>query len=349
MERYGLRRIVCSALALIAAGMLLSTQMTTLWQLFVLWGLVIGLGSGFTALVLGATIANRWFDRRRGLVIGILTASSATGQLIFLPFAASLIAHHGWRYAVLPVFTMCLVVAGLAFCFLKDRPQDLGLKAFGADPAAGPLPVPKARPSFSTPLIVLAEASRTPAFWVLFGTFFVCGLSTNGLIQTHFISLCGDNGLGAVPAASLLAMIGAFDFIGTISSGWLSDRFDNRKLLFWYYGLRGLSLLWLPHSTFTFYGLSIFAVFYGLDWIATVPPTVKLAGSTFGRDRAPMIFGWIFAGHQLGGAAAAYGGGLARTVMFSYSPALYLAGAACIVAAFAIFLIRRPVPKLATP
>jgi MFS family permease len=347
MERYGLRRIVCSALVLIASGMLLSTQMTALWQLFVLWGLVLGLGSGFTALVLGATVANRWFDQRRGLVLGILTASSATGQLIFLPVAASLIANHGWRYAVLPVLTMCLVVAGLAFCFLKDRPQDLELLAFGADPKVPAPPRPTRKPSFAMPLTVLGEASRMPAFWVLFGTFFVCGLSTNGLIQTHFISLCGDYGLAAVPAASLLALIGAFDFVGTISSGWLSDRFDNRKLLFWYYGLRGLSLLWLPHSTFTFYGLSLFAIFYGLDWIATVPPTVKLAGATFGRDRAPMIFGWIFAGHQLGGAVAAYGGGLARTVMFSYSPALYVAGAGCIVAAFAIFLIRRPAPKIA--
>jgi MFS family permease len=342
MERYGLRRIVCSALLLIASGLLLSTRMTALWQLFVLWGLVLGIGSGFTALVLGATIANRWFDQRRGLVIGILTASSATGQLVFLPFAAWLIAHHGWRYAVLPVMTMCLIVAGLAFCFLENRPQNLGLGAFGADPAVPPPALPTHRPSFAMPLTVLGEASRMPAFWVLAGTFFVCGLSTNGLIQTHFISLCGDNGLAAVPAASLLAMIGAFDFIGTISSGWLSDRFDNRKLLFWYYGLRGLSLLWLPHSTFTLYGLSFFAVFYGLDWIATVPPTVKLAGATFGKEKAPMIFGWIFAAHQLGGAVAAYGGGLARTVMFSYSPALYVAGIACIGAAFAIFLVRRP-------
>ena len=342
MERYGLRRIVCSALALIATGMLLSTRMTALWQLFVLWGLVLGLGSGFTALVLGATIANRWFDQRRGLVLGILTASSATGQLIFLPFAASLIANHGWRYAVIPVTTMCIFVALLAFFFLQNRPQDLGLAAFGADSGAASAPVPTRRPSFAMPIIVLGDAARLPAFWVLAGTFFVCGLSTNGLIQTHFIALCGDNGLGAVPAASLLAMIGAFDFVGTISSGWLSDRFDNRKLLFWYYGLRGLSLLWLPHSPFTFYGLSLFAMFYGLDWIATVPPTVKLTGATFGREKAPMIFGWIFAAHQLGGAVAAYGGGLARTVTYSYSPALYAAGAACLCAACAIFLIRRP-------
>ncbi len=342
MERYGLRRIVCIALLLIAGGLLLATRMQSLWQLFILWGLVLGLGSGMTALVLGATVANRWFEHRRGLVLGILTASSATGQLIFLPLAATLIQHHGWRMAVTPTVIGCLVVATLAFCFLRERPRDLKLAPFGADSRQPESVGTSWRPSFATPLTTLAEVSRNPTFWVLFGTFFVCGLSTSGLIQTHFISLCGDYGLAAVPAASVLAMIGAFDFVGTILSGWLSDRFDNRKLLFWYYGLRGLSLLWLPHSDFTLYGLSLFAMFYGLDWVATVPPTVKLASATFDKQRGAMIFGWIFAGHQLGSAAAAYGAGLTRTTMLSYSPAIYAAGAACIVAAFAIFLVRRP-------
>jgi sugar phosphate permease len=348
MERYGLRRIICSALLLIATGMLLATRMTALWQLVALWGLVLGVGSGLTALVLGATVANRWFEQRRGLVMGLLTASSATGQLVFLPLAAWLIQNHGWRMAVIPVLTSCLVVAGLAFCLLRDRPKELGLRPFGADPAqAEPASAPW-RPDFAEPLRTLFMASRSGAFWVLFGTFFVCGLSTSGLIQTHFITLCGDYGLGPVPAASVLATIGACDFIGTIASGWLSDRYDVRKLLFWYYGLRGLSLLWLPHSTFTVVGLSLFAVFYGLDWVATVPPTVRLTSAAFDRQRAPMIFGWIFAGHQLGGAAAAYGAGLTRTVMQSYSPALYAAGATCIVAAAAIFLIRRPAPARTT-
>ncbi len=347
MERYGLRRIVCSALVLIATGLVLATRMTALWQLLVLWGVVLGVGSGLTALVLGATVANRWFDQRRGLVMGMLTASSATGQLVFLPIAASLIEHHGWRVAVLPVFTSCLVVAGLAFCLLRDRPKELGLSPFGADPARADVAPAAWRPGFLEPIRILFAASRSGTFWVLFGTFFVCGLSTSGLIQTHFISLCGDYGLGAVPAASVLAMIGAFDFVGTIASGWLSDRFDNRKLLFWYYGLRGLSLLWLPHSTFTIIGLSLFAVFYGLDWVATVPPTVRLTSAAFDKQRAPMIFGWIFAGHQLGGAVAAYGAGLTRTVMQSYSPALYAAGATCMIAAVAIFLIKRPAPARA--
>lgn len=343
MERYGLRNVVTVALTLVAAGMALATRMTQFWHLVVLWGLILGLGSGMTALVLGAVVANRWFDKRRGLVIGLLTASSATGQLIFLPFAAWLIENFGWRSAVFPLFGACAVVILLAFCFLRDRPRDVGQGAFGAAPTAIDTPsASPARMTFATPFTVLRSVSRNRTFWILFGTFFICGLSTNGLIQTHFISLCGDYGMGAVPAASVLAMMGAFDFFGTILSGWLSDRYDSRKLLVWYYGLRGLSLFWLPHSEFTLYGLSIFAMFYGLDWIATVPPTVKLAGEAFGKERAGMVFGWIFAGHQLGAAVAAYGAGLSRTLLMTYSPALYTAGAACLLASAIVMGIRRP-------
>jgi MFS family permease len=351
LDRYGMRRVVCAALLLVAGGVIAVTRMTNLWQLVLSWGIVLGFGSGLTALVLGATVANRWFERRRGLVLGMLTASAATGQLIFLPLASFLIVHYGWRVAITPVFIACLSVAGLALLFLEDRPAVLGLAAYGADkhptPSIGlaPSAAVAQRASFLEPLHVLCEASRARAFWVLFGTFFVCGLSTNGLIQTHFIALCGDYGLAAVPASSVLAMIGGFDFVGTIASGWLSDRFDNRKLLFWYYGMRGLSLLWLPHSDFTMYGLSLFAVFYGLDWIATVPPTVKLAAASFGKQQGAMIFGWVFAAHQLGGAVAAYGAGLSRTVLLTYAPALYAAGIACLLAACGIFLIRPPAAR----
>jgi MFS family permease len=342
MARYGLRRIICIAMVMVVGGLVMVTHITALWQLVVLWGVVLGVGAGMTALVLGATVANNWFEKRRGLVIGMLTASSATGQLIFLPMTAWLIEHQGWRMAIVPVATMCAVVFGLVFALIRNHPYELGLRAFGAD-ASTPIAAPAAkRLRLSDPITALIDASRSPTFWILAGTFFVCGLSTNGLIQTHFISLCGDYGLAALPAASVLAMIGAFDFVGTILSGWLSDRFDNRKLLFWYYGLRGLSLLWLPHSTFTLYGLSFFAMFYGLDWIATVPPTVKLVGASFEKARGPMIFGWIFAFHQLGGAVAAYGAGLSRTVLFSYTPALYAAGAACILAAVAARMVRVP-------
>ncbi|MDB5816928.1 MAG: Monocarboxylate permease [Rhizobacter sp.] len=343
MERFGLRKVVCTALGLVAGGMFLSTFMSSIGELFALWGVVLGLGSGMTALVLGAVVANRWFEKRRGLVVGMLTASSATGQLIFLPFAAWLIENHGWRYAVIPVFCACLVVGVLAFLFMQSKPEDVGLRPYGADPKlAVPASTPGTRMTMLEPLRVLRGVSRNKTFWILFGTFFICGLSTNGLIQTHFISLCGDYGLTSIPAASVLAMMGAFDFFGTIMSGWLSDRYDNRKLLFWYYGLRGLSLMWLPHSEFTLYGLSIFAMFYGLDWIATVPPTVKLAGASFGKEKAGMIFGWIFAGHQLGAATAAFGAGFSRTLLLTYTPALYTAGAACLIASGLVMMIRKP-------
>lgn len=362
MARYGLRNVMCVALTLVASGLILATGMTALWQLFMLWGVMLGIGSGLTALVLAAVVANRWFDARRGLVIGMLTASSATGQLIFLPIGAWLVEHYGWRMAIAPVFAFCLAVALLAALFVRSHPADIGLLPYGAKPAEKPsvepenadsgaaavpppsAPVPLGR-ALLTPFTQLYSVRKSSTFWVLFGTFFICGLSTNGLIQTHFISLCSDFGLSAIPAASVLAMMGAFDFVGTILSGWLSDRYDNRKLLFWYYGLRGLSLFWLPHSEFSLYGLSLFAMFYGLDWIATVPPTVKLAGQAFGRDRAPLIFGWIFAGHQLGAATAAYGAGTVRTLLLTYSPALYAAGTACLIAAAAVFIIRRPAAK----
>jgi sugar phosphate permease len=342
MERFGLRNVICVALGLIATGMLLVTRMTQFWHLVALWGILLGIGSGMTALVLSAVVANRWFDSHRGLVIGLLTASSATGQLVFLPAGAWLVEHAGWRAAVLPIFAACAVVAALAFLLMRDRPSDVALQPFGGDPAAAPAP-PAApmRVTFATPFAVLRSVAAERTFWILFGTFFICGLSTNGLIQTHFISLCGDSGLTAVPAASVLAMMGAFDLVGTILSGWLSDRYDNRKLLFWYYGLRGLSLFWLPHSEFTFYGLSLFAMFYGMDWIATVPPTVKLVAANFGKERAGMVFGWVFAGHQLGAAVAAYGAGRVRTLMLTYNPALYAAGAACLLAAVLVLAIQR--------
>ncbi|SCB22680.1 MFS transporter [Cupriavidus alkaliphilus] len=344
MDRFGVRNVVCAALALIAGGMALATVSTQLWQLFVAWGLMLGVGSGLTALVLAAVVANRWFSARRGLVIGILTASAATGQLAFLPVAAWLIEHMGWRVAVLPVLAACAALALLVFGLMRSRPADVGLAAFGEVPSHPvTLPAAPAAAPFTLrgPFRVLREAARTQTFWILAGTFFICGLSTNGLIQTHFIALCGDFGMGPVPAASALAMMGAFDFVGTILSGWLSDRYDSRKLLFWYYALRGLSLFWLPHSTFTLYGLSIFAMFYGLDWIATVPPTVKLAATAFGRERAPMVFGWIFAAHQIGAAVAAFGAGLSRTLLLTYTPALYAAGAACLVAALMALTVSR--------
>ncbi|HEY4250680.1 MAG TPA: MFS transporter, partial [Roseomonas sp.] len=281
------------------------------------------------------TVAGRWFAQRRGLVLGLLTAANATGQLALLPMAAWLAQHEGWRIAMIPGLIACGLAGLLMVLFGRDHPAELGLAPYGDTAPPGPVPPrPAGGNAVRTAFATLAEASGSRVFWILFVTFMICGLSTNGLIQTHFIPLCSDFGMAQVEAASVLAMMGAFDFIGTIASGWLSDRLDNRKLLFWYYGLRGLSLLALPSSTFTLYGLSIFAAFYGLDWIATVPPTVKLAGRAFGRDRAPLVFGWVFTGHQLGAATAALGAGLSRDALASYLPAFYIAGGACLLAAF---------------
>lgn len=349
MTLFGVRNVVTLALALIVSGLVGSLFMTELWQLVLLWGVIIGFGTGMTALVLGATVATRWFSHRRGLVVGLLTASNATGQLVFLPLLASLTTEIGWRAALILVIAVLLVALLLITLLMRNYPADVGLPPFG-----GTETLPISKPStdltqlFKLPLNALKDAAQTRTFWVLFLTFFICGLSTNGLIQTHWVSLCGDYGIAPVGAAGILAVIGLFDLVGTILSGWLSDRYDNRWLLFWYYGLRGLSLLYLPFSEFNIYALSIFAVFYGLDWIATVPPTVKLAAERFGPERAGMVFGWVFAGHQLGAATAAFGAGATRTEFATYIPAIYVAGAFCLVASLLVISLKRvPRPKAA--
>src|SRR5712664_2762877 len=345
LNRYGLRNMTLLAQLIVVSALVISLAMTKVWQLMLLWGVVIGIGTGMTALVLGATIAARWFITRRGLVVGILTASVATGQLVFLPLLASLTERMGWRIALAMICAMLGIAAFAVLLVMRDRPSDVGLRPFG-DKGTQPLPAPPPNnaPIMAAGLGALRDAAKTRVFWILFATFFICGASTNGLIQVHLIPMCLDFGIPQVQAASLLAAMGVFDFVGTIVSGWLSDRFDNRWLLFWYYGLRGLSLLYLPFTDFTFYGLSLFAVFYGLDWIATVPPTVKLTADRFGPERAGMVFGWIFAGHQIGAASAAFGAGLVRTLFDTYLPAFFAAGALCIVAAVIVLMIAR-VPK----
>jgi MFS family permease len=341
MNRFGVRRVVLTALGIIVAGLGASLFMSEIWQLILLWGVAVGLGTGLMAMVLGATVAMRWFSERRGLVMGLLAASTASGQLVFLPLLAKLTEVMGWRVA-LGLVCGALVLAALAVvALMRERPSDVGLPLYGAREITPTMQVAgNFGVSLLAPLTILGEASRSSVFWVLFATFFICGTSTNGLIQTHFIPLCGDYGLAAVSAAGILAMMGVFDFFGTLGSGWLSDRFDNRWLLFWYYGLRGLSLIYLPFSDFSIVGLTVFAMFYGLDWIATVPPTVKLTAERFGDAKANVVFGWIFAGHQLGAASAAYGAGLTRTLYDTYLPAFFTAGALCLVAALAFLALR---------
>jgi MFS family permease len=348
MNRYGLRNVTLAALLTVVSALVLSLGMTEVWQLILLWGVVVGLGTGMTALVLGATIAARWFSARRGLVVGILTASAATGQLVFLPLLASLTDHMGWRTALALMCGMLGIAAFAVLMVMRDRPSDLGLRPFGDDGKLPlPAPAPNNAPIMAAALGTLRDASKTRVFWILFATFFICGASTNGLVQVHLIPMCLDFGIPQVQAASLLAAMGIFDFFGTIVSGWLSDRYDNRYLLAWYYGLRGLSLVLLPFTNFSFYGLSLFAMFYGLDWIATVPPTVRLTAQRFGPERANLVFGWIFAGHQLGAATAAFGAGLSRTLLASYLPAFFVAGALCIIASLLTLVISRPVKAAA--
>jgi len=345
VERYGLKRVITAAVAINMSTLSLAMVMTALWQAVLLFGVALGVSTGMTAVVMSAIVSTRWFTERRGLVVGFLTASNAAGQLAFLPIAAWLEAHYGWRAALTPALVGLSVALVGVLLFLVERPSDIGLRPYGE---TGPVSTaPRVIPSAWSAVTTLRELSTSPVFWILAATFFVCGLSTNGLVQTHFISLCADYGVASVTAASMLALIGACDFVGTIGSGWLSDRYDNRLLLCIYYGLRGLSLLYLTMSSFSVYGLSLFSIFYGLDWVATVPPTVRLSASAFGRDKAGVAFGWIFTAHMLGAAFAAYAGGFTRTVWATYLPAFYLGGLACLFAAAIIWLIdRRPAPRV---
>lgn len=357
IQRHGVRATTGCALLCIVAGLAITMRATSLWELWIGYGLLVGLGTGATAVVLAAAVANRWFVARRGFVLGLLTASAATGQLLFLPAAAWLESYLSWRWAVVPAIVACGVAAILTWLLGANDPAQLGIRAYGEAEICFP-PAPSLKSSGDCLIRVpsrprgdgavrlafeaLVEASGNRVFWMLFLTFFVCGLSTTWLVQVHLIPLCLDYGIGSIQAAGFLAVIGGFDFIGTIASGWLSDRFDNRWLLFWYFSTRALALLLLPLTGFSALGLGVFAVFYGLDWIATVPPTVKLTGAEFGPQKAGLVFGWIFAAHQLGAATAAYGAGLVRTLMVTYTPALFVAGAACLVAAGLVMLIRRP-------
>ena len=340
-ERFGLRRTLAGALALMALAAAASVFMRESWQFLLLWGGLVGVGAGSISLVAGATIVNRWFETNRGTVMGVLTASNATGQLIFLPLFGLLVTRTGWRSEVLFIAAVCAVLAPLALFVLREYPSDMNLAMLGA--TAVVTPQRSTVNPFVSALTGLRDGLRSRDFWLLGGSFFICGASTNGLIGTHLVPACGDHGIPEVRAAGLLAAMGVFDLIGTTASGWLSDRYSSRWLLFWYYGLRGLSLMYLPSAFgIASIGLPIFAVFYGLDWIATVPPTLKLTTNAFGRMRAPMMFGWIFTGHQLGASAIAYLAGVIRTQTSSYDTAFILSGGLCIAAAVMVLFIGRP-------
>lgn len=339
--RYGLRSVLGIAAMLNTAGLVIAINMSSIAELWLGVGILLGIAPGMVALVLGATIASRWFAARRGLVLGILSASSATGMLLFLPASAWIAEQYGWRMALLPALVMIVFFAVLFLVLARNYPADLGLAPFGASSVDAPA-TPQAQSAISISFSTLREGAGTLTFWVMAFTFFVCGVSSFGLITPHFIPLCADYGISPIASASLIAVIGVCDFIGTLGSGWLSDRYDNRWLLAWYYGFRGLSLMWLPFSGFTMVGLTIFAIFYGLDFIATVPPTAKITTKRFGRDKGPVLFGWIFASHQIGAAVAAAATGLSRDVLATYLPAFFAAGILCLVAAASLAALRRP-------
>ncbi|MFC7762866.1 MFS transporter [Catellatospora bangladeshensis] len=343
MERFGMRRVVSGALLLVAAGSGLTVFMSASWQLVLCWGLLVGLGTGSMALAFVATFTSRWFVRHRGLVTGVLTAGGAAGQLVFLPLLAALVQSYDWRVAALTVAGSALLVVPLVLWLLRDSPADIGITAYGADPdepvAAPPVQTGAARRALGA----LRDAARTRTFWLLAGGFAICGATTNGLVGTHFIPAAHDHGMPTTTAAGLLALVGIFDIVGTILSGWLTDRFDPRWLLGIYYALRGLSLMILPglFAADPHPSMLVFILFYGLDWVATVPPTIALCRRHFGES-GPIVFGWVFAAHQFGAAGIALVAGLVRDSSGSYSAAFYGAGLLSLAATAMSLAIVRP-------
>lgn len=343
MQTFGIRRTLLGGLVLMALATLGSLGMTAPWQYLISWGVISGVGTGAVAPVLGATVVNRWFATRQGLIMGILTASTATGALIFLPLMAWLARNGAWQPVALLVGLTAAAAIPLVALLMPERPADIGTTRLGETASHPNLKTARHAPSVWTAFSSLRHAVRVPMFWLLFGTFFVCGLTTNGLVGTHLIAYCGDRGIAPVQAAGLLSLMGLFDLFGTTASGWLTDRYNPKTLLFFYYGFRGLSLIALPFIDFNATSLGLFALIYGLDWVATVPPTLKLANRAFGEAEAPIIFGWIMVGHQIGAATAAFGAGFIRSASGSYTPAFVVAGLFGVLAAFALAIsLRQP-------
>jgi sugar phosphate permease len=345
MERFGVRRVATIALALVSVAMTATLFMQTAWQLWLLWGFGVGIGTGALALVFGAVVANRWFEARRGLVTGVFSAASSTGQLVFLPAVAYLANGPGWQWAAGLVGAFALVLAPLTWWLLRDHPADVGLLPYGADPATyvEPAPTRGGESAAGFAVRVLRESARSRVFWILMVTFWICGWSTNGLIGTHFVPAAHDHGMPATTSAGLLALVGIFDILGTVASGWLTDRVDSRYLLFAYYGLRGLSLLvvpWVLAATVK-PSLFVFIVFYGLDWVATVPPTVALCRQHFGLQRSSVVFGWVYASHMIGAGVAASFAGFVRQQAGDYFTAWMTAGGLCLGAAALCLLMPR--------
>lgn len=348
LEVIGLKKMMVAAMIILVIGISLTLLMQQAWQLIIIWGFIIGLGASLFLTVLSPFVANHWFEKRRGLALGILTASTATGQLVLLPVLAMIIENYSWRWAITLIIVLSSIMLIIILLFMKNKPMDVGLLAYGLDEER----LEEVVENKKNPIVIafngLFAAVKVKAFWLLAGSFFICGLSTSGLIGTHFVSYCISFGIPLVTAASFLSFMGIFNLVGTTLSGWLSDRFDNRWLLFWYYLLRGASLVLLPYALVqgSLPLLIMFTVFYGLDWIATVPPTVSISRQIFGTQKSGIIYGWIFASHQAGAAVAAYGGGLIYKLFNSYTWAFFLAGVFCVLASLFVIIVKKQVPNV---
>ena len=348
LEVIGLKKMMVAAMVILVIGISLTLLMQQAWQLIIIWGFIIGLGASLFLTVLSPFVANHWFEKRRGLALGILTASTATGQLVLLPVLAMMIENYSWRWAITLIIVLSSIMLIIILLFMKNKPMDVGLLAYGLDEER----LEEVVENKKNPIVIafngLFAAVKVKAFWLLAGSFFICGLSTSGLIGTHFVSYCISFGIPLVTAASFLSFMGIFNLVGTTLSGWLSDRFDNRWLLFWYYLLRGASLVLLPYALVqgSLPLLIMFTVFYGLDWIATVPPTVSISRQIFGTQKSGIIYGWIFASHQAGAAVAAYGGGLIYKLFNSYTWAFFLAGVFCVLAGLFVIIVKKQVPNV---
>jgi MFS family permease len=341
----GLKRTIIGCMALLAVATGLSIFMTAPWQLFLTWGLLVGIGSGAGAVGIAAAVANRWFTERNGLAMGLLSAANAAGQLIFLPLLAMLAEHYGWQ-AVAGAITLAIAaMLPLLMILLPESPAEIGLGPYGS--VAAPSPPVRAGNPFTVAFDGLFRAVRSGDFWLLALSFGVCGFSTNGLINTHLIAYCADRGIAEIHGASFLAVIGVFSLIGAAGSGWLCDRFNPRVLLFWYYSLRGLSLMAVPFTQFDIVSLSLFSIFYGLDWVATGPATFALTNEVFGRKDTPIIIAWIFAFHQIGGALAAFGAGAVRGETGDYFLAFVTSGIACLLASLIVLRVTPVRPAIA--
>lgn len=341
MGRIGVRNVALLSLALTGAALLATALVREIWQLTLLFGLLSGLGTGLVASVLGPTVATRWFVKDRGLVVGIFGASTSAGQLVFFPFLTALSVTVGWRLGAVVLGALALVLVVPVLIWLRNDPADVGVRPRGATEGA----IAHVRPPDRG---VMRRAIRTSDFWFLAGTFFVCGATSNGLVGQHFIPHAVDHGFTPVAASTALAVMGVFNFVGTIASGWLTDRLDPRRLLLVYYGFRGVSLLFLPfvHDTMT---IAAFAILFGLDYIATVPPTVALVADRFGRHNVGVVYGWVFASHMVGAAVAAWVAGIVRENVGDYAAAFVAAGWIAIVAGFAALAIRRKGPDADVP